>query len=219
MLHLSCRLSRVAQAAGRHPCLPSARYLSGDAPPPDEPPKFTGGYFSNLVADTENKDKSIDYGNDDEPGEDEIIPSDLSSRGSSVNPYAPEELNWVDQGPMNTWKDFRNAEAPDSVCRGKRQRHGFTPTTCELIDLDDLHFTNLRLLEYFLSESGTIKPRKHSGLCAKCQRQVSTTIKQARHMGVIPYIQEFKTVDKTLRLEDLARSGRHDRKLTQDVVK
>ena len=84
----------------------------GDAPPPDEPPKFTGGYFSNLVADTENKDKSIDYVNDDEPGEDEIIPSDLSSRGSSVNPYAPEELNWVDQGPMNTWKDFRNAEVP-----------------------------------------------------------------------------------------------------------
>jgi ribosomal protein S18 len=63
----------------------------------------------------------------------------------------------------------RELQAPAAVCRGQRQRHGFKAATCDLINLDDLHFTNLHLMEYFLNESGTIKPRKHTGLCAKCQ--------------------------------------------------
>lgn len=45
----------------------------------------------------------------------------------------------------------------------------------------------MALLARFLSPAGMIKPRKTSGLCAKCQRKVARTIKQARHLGVIPH--------------------------------
>lgn len=54
--------------------------------------------------------------------------------------YNPEELNWVDQDSSEPWVDFRN-QGPDITCKGKLQRRGFYKSTCELIDLDDLHFT------------------------------------------------------------------------------
>jgi len=37
---------------------------------------------------------------------------------------------------------------------------------------------------------GQILPKYRTGLCAKCQRKVGRTIKQARWMGFLPYIQE-----------------------------
>jgi len=46
---------------------------------------------------------------------------------------------------------------------------------------------NVPLLSAFLSPAGMIKPRRLSGLCAKCQRKVAKTIKRARHIGVIPH--------------------------------
>lgn len=42
-------------------------------------------------------------------------------------------------------------------------------------------------LSRFLSPAGMIKPRRVSGLCAKCQRKVAKTVKQARHLGVLPH--------------------------------
>lgn len=46
---------------------------------------------------------------------------------------------------------------------------------------------NVALLSRFLSPAGMIKPRRVSGLCAKCQRKVAKTVKQARHLGVLPH--------------------------------
>jgi ribosomal protein S18 len=118
-------------------------------------------------------------------------PLEFAKRGGGEM-YEPEDLNWVDQAEEE-YVDVREKGAPEEqVCRGKRQRHGFKAPTCDLIDLDDVHFTNVNLLEFFVSESGTIKPRKQTGLCAKCQRQVAGTVKQARQMAVIPYIQEWR---------------------------
>ena len=69
-----------------------------------------------------------------------------------------------------------------------------------------------QLMEYFVSESGAMKPRKQTGLCAKCQRKLSKTVKQGRQMAMIPYIQEWETVDTTSRFDDyLAPGGRADR--------
>jgi small subunit ribosomal protein S18 len=45
-----------------------------------------------------------------------------------------------------------------------------------------------RRLVRFITERGKILPRRISGLCARHQRQVSTAIKRARFLALLPYI-------------------------------
>ena len=70
---------------------------------------------------------------------------------------------------------------------------------------------NLKLLEYFVTDSGSIKSAKQTGLCTKCQRRMAKTVKRARQMAMIPIVEGWSTQDYTENIEDLSRGGRHDR--------
>jgi small subunit ribosomal protein S18 len=43
-------------------------------------------------------------------------------------------------------------------------------------------------LSRFITERGKILPRRISGVCARHQRQISTAIKRARFLAILPYI-------------------------------
>jgi len=43
-------------------------------------------------------------------------------------------------------------------------------------------------LRRFLSERGKILPRRTTGTCAAHQRQLTTAIKRARHVALLPYV-------------------------------
>ena len=43
-------------------------------------------------------------------------------------------------------------------------------------------------LRRFLSERGKILPRRMTGTCAAHQRQLTLSIKQARHIALLPFI-------------------------------
>jgi small subunit ribosomal protein S18 len=45
-------------------------------------------------------------------------------------------------------------------------------------------------LRRFITERGKILPRRISGNCAKHQRQLTTAIKRARQMALLPYTSE-----------------------------
>jgi small subunit ribosomal protein S18 len=49
-------------------------------------------------------------------------------------------------------------------------------------------FKDQAALKYFVTERGKIIPRRISGNCAKHQRQVAKSIKQARGLALIPYL-------------------------------
>ena len=49
-------------------------------------------------------------------------------------------------------------------------------------------FKDQPALKYFVTERGKIIPRRISGNCAKHQRQVAKSIKQARGLALIPYL-------------------------------
>jgi small subunit ribosomal protein S18 len=49
-------------------------------------------------------------------------------------------------------------------------------------------FKDERTLSRFLSERGKILPSRLSGSCARHQRQLSTAIKRARQLALLPYI-------------------------------
>lgn len=52
-----------------------------------------------------------------------------------------------------------------------------------------LDYKNLDTLKKFVNEKGKILPRRTTGTCAKHQRQVTLEIKRARHIAVLPYVQ------------------------------
>ena len=49
-------------------------------------------------------------------------------------------------------------------------------------------FKDERTLQRFLTERGKILPSRLSGSCARHQRQLSTAIKRARQLALLPYI-------------------------------
>lgn len=50
-----------------------------------------------------------------------------------------------------------------------------------------LNYKNIRLLNEFITERAKIIPRRISGNCAKHQRWLTTEIKRARQLGLMPF--------------------------------
>ena len=71
----------------------------------------------------------------------------------------------------------------------RKQRVGYkkvcyiTKNKIEYIDYKDVE-----LLKKFISANGKITPRRVTGTSAKYQRMLTTAIKRARQMALLPYI-------------------------------
>jgi small subunit ribosomal protein S18 len=55
-------------------------------------------------------------------------------------------------------------------------------------EVKEVNYKDDKFLQKFLTERGKIVPRRTSGMCAKHQRQLSTAIKRARYIALIPYV-------------------------------
>jgi small subunit ribosomal protein S18 len=51
----------------------------------------------------------------------------------------------------------------------------------------DVDYTNIKVLKSFITERAKIVPARITGTCAMHQRQLSTAIKRARKLALIPY--------------------------------
>ena len=59
------------------------------------------------------------------------------------------------------------------------------------VDGDEfIDYKDDRRLSRFVTDRGKIVPRRISGTCAKHQRQLTSAIKKARHIGMIPFTSE-----------------------------
>ena len=52
-------------------------------------------------------------------------------------------------------------------------------------NIKELDYKNTDFLKKFVSAMGKIRHRKKTGLCATHQRQLSKSIKRARHLGLL----------------------------------
>ncbi len=77
---------------------------------------------------------------------------------------------------------------PDSQARrkgGPRRRK----KVCVFCGKDNvIDYKDVNKLKRYVSERGKILPRRITGNCAKHQRAITTAIKRARHMALMPYI-------------------------------
>lgn len=55
------------------------------------------------------------------------------------------------------------------------------------VDQIRVDYRNVDILREFLTEQGTILPRRRTGTCAKHQRQLARAIKRARHLALLPH--------------------------------
>lgn len=51
-----------------------------------------------------------------------------------------------------------------------------------------LDYKDARTLSRFITERGKIVPSRLTGMCARHQRQLGTSVKRARHLALIPYV-------------------------------
>lgn len=53
--------------------------------------------------------------------------------------------------------------------------------------VDNIDYKDVTRLRRYVSERGKIEPRRKTGTCAKHQRKLSTAIKRAREVALLPY--------------------------------
>jgi small subunit ribosomal protein S18 len=73
----------------------------------------------------------------------------------------------------------------------KRSRY-YRPRSCRFCADDSLviDYKDIDLLRQFVFGDGKIRPRRQMGTCAKHQRELTKAIKRARHLALLPFIEE-----------------------------
>lgn len=80
--------------------------------------------------------------------------------------------------------------------RKKKKKKGFfrrcSRKVCEFcVDKDlAIDYKNADQMNKYITDRGKIKPRRMSGCCAKHQRKLTTQLKRAREMALIPYTRD-----------------------------
>jgi len=85
--------------------------------------------------------------------------------------YNPSEIRYLTPVAVNVQRK--------KYCRFKKMG-------IKYIDYKDPEF-----LKKFLNEQGKILPRRLTGTSLKYQRKVSTAIKRARHLALLPYVTDL----------------------------
>lgn len=71
---------------------------------------------------------------------------------------------------------------PKEALDTKKRACRFTEDGIVYID-----FKKTKVLGRYVTDTGSIIPRRTSGTSAKMQRQLSTAVKRARHLALMPY--------------------------------
>lgn len=80
------------------------------------------------------------------------------------------------------------SERPESEPFGLRRRGGRRRVCRFCADTElTIDYKDSAQLKYFISDRGKIIPRRISGNCALHQRRITTAIKRARNVAIMPY--------------------------------
>ena len=55
---------------------------------------------------------------------------------------------------------------------------------------NEISYKDTAKLKRYVSERGKILPRRVTGFCAKHQRALTVAVKRARHVALMPYVQD-----------------------------
>lgn len=66
--------------------------------------------------------------------------------------------------------------------RGRSRRSEYCP------DGKCFDYKDVNTLERYVNEVGKIKPRRQTGNCARCQRELAREVKRARFIALLPFV-------------------------------
>lgn len=77
----------------------------------------------------------------------------------------------------------------DGDDKSRRTRRPAKKRVCEYCQghIDRVDYKDVERLKKYTAENGKILPRRATGLCAEHQRDVTTAIKRARVMAILPF--------------------------------
>jgi small subunit ribosomal protein S18 len=77
---------------------------------------------------------------------------------------------------------------------GPRERRPAYRKVCKFCveKAPEINYKDDKKLRHFMTERGKIVPRRVSGTCARHQRMLSTAVKRARHLAMLPFIGEHR---------------------------
>ena len=64
------------------------------------------------------------------------------------------------------------------------------PNPLKAAKVTEIDYKDVNKLKRYVSERGKILPRRITGNCAKHQRALTVAIKRARHIALMPYVQD-----------------------------
>jgi small subunit ribosomal protein S18 len=64
--------------------------------------------------------------------------------------------------------------------------------TCRFCENDEIYidYKDEKKLQRFITEEGKIIPKRVTGTCAKHQRELVAAIKRARHLAILPFVND-----------------------------
>ena len=78
-------------------------------------------------------------------------------------------------------------ERPERPMRGGRKGHRKVCQFC-VDKIDHIDYKDVARLRRCMSERAKILPRRVTGTCARHQRDLTTAIKRARQIALLPYV-------------------------------
>ena len=102
-----------------------------------------------------------------------VAPGEFASRGGLLDLF-----------PMGAAKPYRLDFFDDEL----DEIRVFDPDNQRSVEkVDEIDYKDVTRLKRFVSERSKILPRRVTGTCAKHQRELTTAIKRARHLALLPY--------------------------------
>ena len=96
-------------------------------------------------------------------------------------------------GPVRAERSERpdRPDRPERSDRGGRGRFQRRRVCAFCVDkVDHIDYKDINTLRRFISDQGQIDSRRRTGTCARHQRRLTTAIKRARHLALLPYTAE-----------------------------
>ncbi len=93
-----------------------------------------------------------------------------------------DKKNEKSSGSSNRNSSRRARPTNNRRRRGRRRQNSYCPPG-KCFDYKDID-----TLRRYVTETGKIKPRRQTGNCSRCQRELAREIKRARHLALLPFV-------------------------------
>lgn len=82
------------------------------------------------------------------------------------------------------------AAGAEAIARTAAPGARYTKPKCPFVEagVEYIDYKDVETLKRYLNDQGNILPRRLSGISAKFQRQLTTAIKRARQVALLPFI-------------------------------